>query len=1114
MKKNLLTLLVCALALTVFAQDGNVKTAHVKKVRHTTIYTDSEMTETETRLQDQQIVHYFYDINGNVVLQRTSKYNAAQTKTYIAYAYDEKNQMIEQIDGSTRYTYSYNEDGTIAQRLKYNSKGAVSETINYEYAEGVLSKETILGSSGSVSSYYLYKYTDGLLANREKYNSSDVMSGNTQYTYNDKNQLVEECDTTLRTSGSTKGKPTSAKRYLYAYDEQGRLSQETLQSATVADYEITAWNEKNQYAYIYEGTTEQLTRKETYNWSSSKSIYEIYEHEEFTASSLYGNDFMPQNITIVPGKTVTSISMSLEKPANAIGLAGYRIIADNTVLDTLYTTENFDIEDQLKGSHTYRVMAVYDTIPGTVTTTIDYDVVINLPAPTNAVIESKEYTSSWAASFTYTAPVVPEGVTLTGYRYIVDGGNGGKSGTAEATAERIAFSGLYRDTKDNEKNLCTVYLYAVYAEGESDPLTFELDLRDTNDQILVKWNNERMERTDADGFLLGASHYYYNTVSNKEVLAAQVDYNSEYTPTLRYTADSKTKIETVEKWNAETMQWEKYLTIEPSKEDGTDWENWYNCMTTKEWDATIEDYVATEVEKVYQYYSPLYKVLTGNTAVYDIKDGVETLKSYRTHYAAEDFSLDCDTLFATDMTTIIGLIEYRYDATLNAYGSLVSRTLTSKTTYKYENGNFVATEIVEGTANPKTGLESTQTVSTIDADGNKTIVENITFIASKEYGTIKAPASVAFANDTLTWQAPANTYMIPTGYRVFVNNIPYGDTYSYEETSMAIEGIPTGTYTFAVMSLYEGSESNYQTTVEGSYTNYASFVPTSVTPAEYDYELNNMVDALTEVTLTFPAKIATLNSEVVASLNSRFGPVGETKAKVSEDGTALVITMPENLENGMYYLDVPQAMVTAEDGTYNPALSYMFVLQLPLTYDLPLPTVTPEEGTYGSLEGIEKLQFTFDQEVFVLDAVLGVTGTVYATDVEGQNRVEATIDIEGYDYTKWTVTFAQKITEIGQYVVVVPAATFGDATASSTAYTGVFSTGKVNPEFQLKYTIEPSAVEAVENDVVIRVENRNIIAPEEAKVFSLQGYEVAKENVEPGIYVVVYNETVTKVSVR
>ena len=1113
MKKNLLTLLVCALALTVFAQDGNVKTAHVKKVRHTTV-TNSDMTESEIRLQDQNIIHYFYDINGNVVLQRKLSYNASQSKTYIAYAYDEKNQMIEQIDGSTRYTYSYNEDGNVAQRLKYSSTGTVSETINYEYTEGVLSKETTLNSSGNVSNYYLYKYTDGLLTNREKYNSSDVMSGNTQYTYNDKNQLVEECDTTLRTSGSSKGKPSSAKRYLYVYDEQGRLSQETLQSATVANYEITAWNEKNQYVYIYEGTTEQLTRKETYNWSSSKSIYDIYEHDEYTVSNLYGNDFMPHNVAIVPGKTITSISMSLEKPAQTAGLAGYRVIADNTLLDTLYTTENFDIEGQLKGTHTYRVMAVYDTIPGTVTAAIDYDVVIDLPAPSDAIIESKEYTSSWAASFTFTPPVVPEGVTLTGYRYKVDGGNGGKSGTADATAERIAFSGLWADTKNNENNLCTVYLYAVYAEGESDAYTFELDLRDTNDQILVKWNNERMERTDADGFLLGASHYYYNTVSNAEVLTAQVDYNSDYVPTLRHTTDSKTNIKYVEKWNAETKQWEKYISKEPGKEDGTTWENWYNCVTTKVWDATIEDYVATEVEKVYQYYNSSYKVITGYTAIYDINEGVETLKSYITHYAAADFSLDADTLYAADKTTIVGLIEYRYDATLNSYGSLESRTLTSKTTYKYENGNFIATEIVEGIINAKTGLESSQTVSTIDADGNKTIVENVTFTASKEYGAIKAPASVAFANDTLTWQAPANTYMIPTGYRVFINNIPYTDTYSYEDTSVAIEGIPSGTYTFTVMSLYDGSESNYQTSVEVNYTNYATFVPSSVTPAAYDYELDNMVDALTEVTLTFPTKIATLDAEAVASLNSRFGPVGETTAKVSEDGTALVITMPENLENGMYYLDVPQAMVTAEDGTYNPALSYMFVLQLPLTYDLPLPTVTPEEGTYGTLEGIEKLQFTFDQEVFALEATIGVTGTIYATDVEGQNRVEATIDIEGYDYTKWTVTFAQKITEIGEYVVVVPAATFGDATASSTAYTGVFSTGKVNPEFQLHYTIEPSAVEAVENDVVIRVENRNIIAPEEAKVFSLQGYEVAKENVEPGIYVVVYNETVTKVSVR
>ena len=254
MKKNLLTLLVCALALTVFAQDGNVKTAHVKKVRHTTV-TNSDMTESEIRLQDQNIIHYFYDINGNVVLQRKLSYNASQSKTYIAYAYDEKNQMIEQIDGSTRYTYSYNEDGNVVQRLKYNSAGTVSETINYEYAEGVLSKETTLNSSGNVSNYYVYEYKNGLLAQRYKYNSSDVMSSNTQYVYNDKNQLVEECDTTLRTSGSSKGKPSSAKRYLYVYDEQGRLSQETLQSATVANYEITAWNEKlrnNKYRLVFE----------------------------------------------------------------------------------------------------------------------------------------------------------------------------------------------------------------------------------------------------------------------------------------------------------------------------------------------------------------------------------------------------------------------------------------------------------------------------------------------------------------------------------------------------------------------------------------------------------------------------------------------------------------------------------------------------------------------------------------------------------------------------------------------------------------------------------------------------------------------------------------------
>ena len=69
-------------------------------------------------------------------------------------------------------------------------------------------------------------------------------------------------------------------------------------------------------------------------------------------------------------------------------------------------------------------------------------------------------------------------------------------------------------------------------------------------------------------------------------------------------------------------------------------------------------------------------------------------------------------------------------------------------------------------------------------------------------------------------------------------------------------------------------------------------------------------------------------------------------------------------------------------------------------------------------------------------------------------------------------------------------------------------------EFEFGYGLSLSAVESIENDVVIYVMNRNIIAPAEAKVYNLQGIETGRENVAPGIYVVTYQNQVTKLHVR
>ena len=140
MRKSILTLLVCVLSLTAFAQAENTKVSHIKKIRHTSYFLDDAMTQLEVRLDDQHIVHYFYDLNGNLLLELKRVYNANKTTTYISYQYNEKNQITEMIDGTIRYAYTYEND-MLAKREKYND-GTLQETINYEYADGKLSKET------------------------------------------------------------------------------------------------------------------------------------------------------------------------------------------------------------------------------------------------------------------------------------------------------------------------------------------------------------------------------------------------------------------------------------------------------------------------------------------------------------------------------------------------------------------------------------------------------------------------------------------------------------------------------------------------------------------------------------------------------------------------------------------------------------------------------------------------------------------------------------------------------------------------------------------------------------------------------------------------------------
>lgn len=1001
MRKSILTLLICALSLTAFAQADNTKVSHVKKIRHTSYFLDDAMTELEVRLDDQHIVHYFYDLKGNLILERKRVYNVNQTTTYISYQYNDKDQLIEKIDGTTRYVYTYEND-LQTKREKFTD-GTLQETINYEYTDGVLSKETKYNVNGDLSLYYTYEYdSNGVILNRYSYNKNDKNSAILAYTYDEQGRLIEERNSTISTSTSSLGKVRSATRIVYTYDEQGRLNVETNQTATVTGSEgITGWTNGDKYIYQYEGTSTQVSRKEIHQWSTDKEKYDIHEHDDYYVSNRYGNEYVPQNINIALGTSITKVPVTLEKPAVTTDLKGYQVIADNVLLDTLYTTESFLIENQVKGEHQYRIVAVYDSVPATVSDATNLTIEVVLAAPSNAVIESQEFSvvSGWNVAFTFTPPVYSEELTLTGYRFKVIGGNGGKTGTADAKAERIAFQ-LYNDTRNNENNLCTVELYAVYVEGESNPYTFQIDLRDTQNQIIVKWANEYSERVDAQGNLLDSKHYYYKSDATGEVLVATVDYNINNEPTMRhYRTDG---IDYSETWNAKTMQWEKYSKREKETEKFDVGETIYDYYTTMIYDAENNAYVASELMKQHSIctYETGYRVVLKSTSNYVYENGQEVMTSFVKHYSTDDYSFAADTLFAADMTTMTGLIEYNYYATFNKeYGYLLSQSLVSKKTYRYENGQFIAVEEMVQNTNHQTGLITDQTISFISENGSKQLVETTTYVPSKEYGSIKAPATVSYADNILTWRAPSNPNMVPTGYRVFVNNIPYADTEG--ETSIEIKGIPSGKYTFTVMSLFNGSESSYATSTTGTYT--------------------------------------------------------------------------------------------AQE----------------LTYDLPKPTPDFYEGGIVNTKDADviKLSFTFDRNVYAQDT----ENMAYAEYVEDGTKYNITLTADESDNSKWTFTMEWDVEyNLGDYRFVVPAGTFGD----ETAFASDFTYGMVNAEFEFTYILSYGAVESIENDVVIYVMNHNIIAPADAKVYNVQGIETGRENVAPGIYVVVYQNNVTKVHVR
>ena len=143
---------------------------------------------------------------------------------------------------------------------------------------------------------------------------------------------------------------------------------------------------------------------------------------------------------------------------------------------------------------------------------IQQTIKLNLPAPTNPELVYKEYYTKWNVKFKFDAPKY-KNLTLKGYRWVASNKSHQATGKTDNPEQLFGTFAYY----DKEK--VKVELYAIYEEGESDPLTFEIDLTNVAEQVTAHWQNEYSTVKNEDGDIKQTNKYYYTSTSMGETLS-------------------------------------------------------------------------------------------------------------------------------------------------------------------------------------------------------------------------------------------------------------------------------------------------------------------------------------------------------------------------------------------------------------------------------------------------------------------------------------------------------------------------------------------------------------------------------------------------------------------
>lgn len=841
MRKFYSFLMLMGLASGFFASAQNTPTKKVAQIKTQNVYQDDDGSNKAT---DKTLEYYYYDREGNMLANAI--YNLPSHTIYSnkEYVYDNQNRLVTYLLSysgrlNEKHTYVYGDGGQLSKESIYSmlSGEILTKTIEYEYNDqNLMQVATHYNDQGKALQKYVYGYDgNGCKSYEEFYSTNEgnlYLAQKTDYTYNKDGQLLKDSLTTISVTGDKT--PKSATHYEY---QEGKLvadyvysyhsSQEEPRSGESHLYAQATNNLVYKHVYEYDADGD-LTKKTEQNWLSEASGYVDNKYYIY-ATGIYCKDYVVTNLKVEAGQETATVKVSFDEPAVTQGLEGYKVMVDGVVRDEVYPAgqTSFVVNKQAKGTHLYKILGVYDGVVSNVSDGKELTVDVICPAPTNLQATAYEWDalfSKWKVTLAWDAPQA-SGLTLKNYRTTHNDINGGTTANNTLVVQHYG-----------KEDAVSFKVYAVYEEGESEPVEIALDLSDTSKQLTQHWNNSGYETKDYNGQLLGSGVYYYSSNTSSEKLMCEVKYDASKNPVQKITheMDYGTPLsDTYYAWDAATWQWINDTTVVYGR-------NQYDVLSsviTKTLDPATGKLVnSLKEEYMYSEEDPYGDPVKTN--YYELADGQLALTSVVKHqYNKVDYQLVSQTNTRYDAAEqhVIGkeVIDYVYEKDIvtqethtlydntgekitgkTVYEYVKSEIPGTVTTYRYEDTEFIPESKTVWEYSPQTNLVVSEK-RTVYHDA-QWIDENTTlYTASPAYHSTHTATKVIVEDAVdgnpyyLTWTAPTRTDGM-IGYRIFGNEVELTSellskdalTYNLPDRFMK-----AGFYRFNVMAVYEEGES-------------------------------------------------------------------------------------------------------------------------------------------------------------------------------------------------------------------------------------------------------------------------------------------------------------------